>query len=288
MDSPDDTVASLRGAIDRIDQDLVRLLDARAACVFQIGEQKRLRSRTIYDPQREAEVFARVLGVPLANLTGSELLHLYRRLVSAFRTLELGRSHKHQALASSALVWESAVQINVLIMGLNARSASAALALRETFPHWQFLLRDSVENCQIWAPWVRENNFQISAADEPSKFPMPAAQLAILSPPETNREQWLKDLQISLRPGTLDAHQPLFVEFCGQVPRVNTKAGDLALHRMHVPSRAGHLNFENTSGTLFYDQDIHLICHEPADTAVVQTLNLIAYGLGGRPSMFKS
>ena len=48
----------LRKRIDLLDESLVRLLNARAACALEIGRLKREMGIAIYQPAREAEVLA--------------------------------------------------------------------------------------------------------------------------------------------------------------------------------------------------------------------------------------
>ena len=50
----------LRRRIDELDELLVRLLSARAACALEIGREKKLLGLEIYQPAREAEVLAHV------------------------------------------------------------------------------------------------------------------------------------------------------------------------------------------------------------------------------------
>ena len=51
-----DDLEDLRRRIDLLDEHLVRLLNARAACALEIGRLKREMGIPIYQPAREAEV----------------------------------------------------------------------------------------------------------------------------------------------------------------------------------------------------------------------------------------
>ena len=50
----------LRKRIDLLDESLVRLLNARAACALEIGRVKRDMGVPIYQPERESEVLRNV------------------------------------------------------------------------------------------------------------------------------------------------------------------------------------------------------------------------------------
>ena len=54
------TIPALRAKIDRIDRDLVALMNERAKLAHQIGKIKDANGQQCYDPAREEEVLARV------------------------------------------------------------------------------------------------------------------------------------------------------------------------------------------------------------------------------------
>ena len=53
-------LADLRKKIDALDDALVRLLNARAACALEIGRVKKEAGLPVYQPTREAEVLGHV------------------------------------------------------------------------------------------------------------------------------------------------------------------------------------------------------------------------------------
>ncbi len=53
----------LRRQIDSLDEQLVRLLSARAECALAIGREKKAAGLEIYQPAREADVLAHVQQV---------------------------------------------------------------------------------------------------------------------------------------------------------------------------------------------------------------------------------
>jgi len=87
------TLEELRGRIDVIDDQLVALLNARAASVIEIGRLKRERGLPVYQPEREQEVLGRTraltarLGGPLAE---DAIGRLFERIIDEARHLEAG------------------------------------------------------------------------------------------------------------------------------------------------------------------------------------------------------
>ncbi len=78
----------LRRRIDMLDEHLVRLLNARAACALEIGRLKREEGIPIYQPAREAEVIAHVRGVNTGPLDEPAIQRLFERIIDEARHLE--------------------------------------------------------------------------------------------------------------------------------------------------------------------------------------------------------
>ncbi len=80
----------LRGEIDRVDAELLRLFAARMALVDEIGAVKAERGLPVCDPRREAEILARVrerAGAELAD----EAETLFRTLTALSRARQESR-----------------------------------------------------------------------------------------------------------------------------------------------------------------------------------------------------
>ncbi len=75
------TLAALRAEIDRIDDALLPLLEARARLAVALGELKRGAGRPLRDTPREAEILAR-LEPALETLTPEDLTSVYRAVMS--------------------------------------------------------------------------------------------------------------------------------------------------------------------------------------------------------------
>lgn len=78
----------LRKKIDHIDEELVRLLNARTRVALDIGKVKQKDGQGIYVPAREKEVLARVTALSGGPLKPESLRAIYREVMSAALSLE--------------------------------------------------------------------------------------------------------------------------------------------------------------------------------------------------------
>ena len=78
----------LRKRIDLLDESLVRLLNARAACALEIGRVKRELKLPVYQPQREAEVLRHVEALNTGPLDAHAIKRLFERIIDEARHLE--------------------------------------------------------------------------------------------------------------------------------------------------------------------------------------------------------
>jgi chorismate mutase/prephenate dehydratase len=81
-------LAPLRSEIDRIDKQLVALMNERATVAGKIGHIKRATGQQTYDPSREEIVLERVAGNNAGPLSGESLKAVYRELISGSRAIE--------------------------------------------------------------------------------------------------------------------------------------------------------------------------------------------------------
>ncbi len=77
-----------RQAIDRLDAQIVRLLNARTRHVLAIGDIKRRAGEEIYAPHRERAVLDRVTALNQGPMTDEQLRAVYREIMSAALALE--------------------------------------------------------------------------------------------------------------------------------------------------------------------------------------------------------
>jgi len=114
------TVGSLRGEIDRLDQDLVALLNRRAAVASQIGQIKHDQGLETWSAAREDEVVAHALASSHGPLSPETLRTIFRELMSGSRALQrsikvacLGPKYSYSHLASVAKFGESVEHVAV-------------------------------------------------------------------------------------------------------------------------------------------------------------------------------
>ena len=78
----------LRRRIDALDEELVRVLSARALCALEIGRVKKEAGMDVYQPTREAEVLAHVQHVNGGPLDHGAMRRLFERVIDEARRLE--------------------------------------------------------------------------------------------------------------------------------------------------------------------------------------------------------
>lgn len=82
------SLGALRKEIDRIDRELVKLMNRRAAAALKIGKLKDSTGQTIYAPGREHEVLARAVEWNEGPLTEQCIRSVFRELISGSRSIE--------------------------------------------------------------------------------------------------------------------------------------------------------------------------------------------------------
>jgi chorismate mutase len=79
---------ALRQRIDDLDEQLVRLLNERAACALDIGEVKQGLGLELYQPEREQEVLRHARAVNAGPLEPAAITRLFERIIDEARRLE--------------------------------------------------------------------------------------------------------------------------------------------------------------------------------------------------------
>ena len=82
------TIDDLRRRIDEIDDQLVRLLTARADCALAVGQAKKTAGLELYQPDRETEVLRHVQVINTGPLDNSAVKRLFERIIDEARRLE--------------------------------------------------------------------------------------------------------------------------------------------------------------------------------------------------------
>ncbi len=82
------TVEEARSEIDRIDLEIVALLNERARQVARIGDVKRELGMPIYQPEREERIFVRIVEANTGPLEDGAVRRLFERILDEARRLE--------------------------------------------------------------------------------------------------------------------------------------------------------------------------------------------------------
>ncbi len=83
-----DSLEELRGEVDRVDEELVRLINERAALVQKLHLLKKANNEEVYVPTREKEVYERVKGMSKGPLPEKSVEAIYREIMSACLALQ--------------------------------------------------------------------------------------------------------------------------------------------------------------------------------------------------------
>lgn len=81
-------IEAWRDEIDRLDEQLVKLLNARSECAIELGRLKRELGLPIYSPDREREVIAHVTGINNGPLDRGAVRRLFERIIDESRSIE--------------------------------------------------------------------------------------------------------------------------------------------------------------------------------------------------------
>jgi chorismate mutase len=77
-----------RERIDQIDRDILALLNHRTTIVEEIGRIKQALQMAVYEPKREDQVFANVMGHNAGPLTADAVRRIFERIIDEMRTVQ--------------------------------------------------------------------------------------------------------------------------------------------------------------------------------------------------------
>ena len=80
--------ADWRTRIDALDEQIVKLLNERAACAIAIGDIKRETGAAIYEPRREQQVIEHARKTNPGPLAGEQIQDIYERIMDIMRSLQ--------------------------------------------------------------------------------------------------------------------------------------------------------------------------------------------------------
>lgn len=84
----DEELKGVREAIDRLDQDLLQLLNRRMELACEVGRIKAAKGLALFDPGREEIVYNRLTKANRGPLTEESLRAIYREIIAASRRLQ--------------------------------------------------------------------------------------------------------------------------------------------------------------------------------------------------------
>lgn len=82
------TLTECREAIDKIDLNLLSLLNERTAIVERIGEIKQSLHLAVYEPKREDQVFENVTSHNSGPLPPEAVKRIFERIIDEMRTIQ--------------------------------------------------------------------------------------------------------------------------------------------------------------------------------------------------------
>lgn len=82
------SVEQLRRSIDRMDAQLLTLLNRRAALAVRVGRLKKRQGLRLFDPKREGEILRRLTRVNGGPLPPQAIRAIYREILRQVRRLE--------------------------------------------------------------------------------------------------------------------------------------------------------------------------------------------------------
>ena len=88
------SLQSLRQHVDRIDEQLVRLLNRRARLALDIGQLKQQRKRPVYDARREVLVLRHAASTNDGPLSAGAVRRVFQAILRECRRRE--RAHKQR------------------------------------------------------------------------------------------------------------------------------------------------------------------------------------------------
>ena len=82
------TIDDYRKEINRLDGELLRIFNQRAALALKIGEIKKEHGIAVYDPEREKRIFDAMSRDNPGPLENDAIVRLFERVIDESRSLE--------------------------------------------------------------------------------------------------------------------------------------------------------------------------------------------------------
>ena len=82
------TLENLRARIDKIDHELLRLINERVSLAAKVGTDKAGREESVYRPEREAQIIDRLVHENQGPLSAEATSFIFREIISLARSAE--------------------------------------------------------------------------------------------------------------------------------------------------------------------------------------------------------
>ncbi|NOY89491.1 MAG: chorismate mutase [FCB group bacterium] len=82
------TMEQLRREIDKLDHQVIDLLNQRALLVIEMGKCKLKKGWKLFDPKREKKVLSNVISENTGPLSSDAIIRIYERIIDESRRLE--------------------------------------------------------------------------------------------------------------------------------------------------------------------------------------------------------
>ncbi|MGI8787917.1 MAG: prephenate dehydratase [Pyrinomonadaceae bacterium] len=127
----DEKTDNPRAEIDAIDDELLRLLNRRAAIALRVGAVKRRSDTSLCDPQREREVLARLSGQNSGPLDEQNIVNIFQRIIDESLQIQL-QTYQISAATNDAPKEEN-FDVNGRVAFLGERGTFSEEAVIELF-----------------------------------------------------------------------------------------------------------------------------------------------------------
>ena len=81
-------LSAWRGEIDKLDREVVVLLNRRAQCVLALAPMKRQQGRAVFDPTREQSVLSNILASNAGPLADEALQRIFKAVIAEMREMQ--------------------------------------------------------------------------------------------------------------------------------------------------------------------------------------------------------
>lgn len=276
----------LRLKIDKVDKELVALLEQRASLVFSVGDYKRKHQLPVYDPERERKIKNKIrhLISSTGPLSAKEMESLFMTLIEQFRFFESAHMQKDKVETEFQHAHlDFSKSQNVLMWGFGLLGASFYLALNKSFPHWDFRVVDPYLNVDEFLAWKVEH--QLTNIDLIHSQQMGNADIYVLAGPVDRNLQHLTEFNFPEKSLVFDlgSTKKIMTEVF-QKRQLQTKNSFIYIGGHPLAGRESS-GFKNGDPLLFYNKTF---CWVTSTSQVVKpsiksTFDILASCLGAKP-----